>query len=221
VSNVRPLPFALANAHDLGPWQYRAWLVGRLAVPRSYRALYEGHLYMPGQMWFEDRRVLHNTVRTLRPEHCFEVGTWRGGGSTLVIARALRENGSGKLHTIEIAPDVHSDAIHSYEKHTPELLDFVEFHQGEYGAIFPEFIERAGGVDFFILDGAEDAVQTMEQFEFFDGYSHAGTALFAHDWESEKSGELRPHLEQSRAWNVLQTVGPPKSVGLAVAVRLA
>ena len=23
----------------------------------------------------------------------------------------------------------------------------------------------------------------MEQFEFFDGYSHAGSALFAHDWE--------------------------------------
>ncbi|MDP9318811.1 MAG: class I SAM-dependent methyltransferase [Actinomycetota bacterium] len=219
MSTVRPLPFAHTNAHDLGKWRFRAWIVARLAIPRSYRALYEGHLHMPGQMWFEDRRVLYEAVRALRPERCFEIGTWLGGGSTLVIARALRENGSGKLHTIEIMPDVHADAIRSYERHAPELRPFVEFHQGDYEAVFPELIKRAGGVDFFVVDGAEDGTQTMEQFEFFDAVSHPSTGLFAHDWESEKSRHVRPHLEQSDRWDVVRTAGPPKSVGLAVAVR--
>jgi hypothetical protein len=212
------VPFALTNAHDLGKWRFRAWVVGRVVIPRSYRDLYEGHLYVLGQMWFEDRRVLYNTIRALRPERCFEIGTWVGGGSTLVIARALRENGSGKLHTIEIKADVHADATRLYERHAPELRPFVEFHRGDYKAVFPELL-RAGGVDFFVLDGAEDGAETMEQFEFFDAASHPGTALFAHDWGSEKCCRVRPYVEQSDRWEVVRTAGSPKSVGLAVAVR--
>ncbi|TMK39890.1 MAG: hypothetical protein E6G56_09620 [Actinobacteria bacterium] len=78
--------------------------------------------------------------------------------------------------------------------------------------MFPGLIDREEGVDFFVLDGAEDAEQTIEQFRFFDDRSHPGTALFAHDWETEKTRRLRPELERSEAWEIEQTVGPPKSV---------
>jgi predicted O-methyltransferase YrrM len=196
----------------------RLWQAARLLVPQPYRALYEGNLHMPGQMYFEDRRVLYDTVRRLKPQRCFEVGTWLGGGSTLVIARALRDNGGGRLHTIEILDDVHSKAVGYYERHVPELRPFVEFHLGDYRDHFPALVEN-GGVDFFVLDGAENAEQTMEQFSFFDERSHPGTALFAHDWESEKSRLVRPEIEGSERWQVQKTVGPPKSVGLAVAER--
>src|SRR4051794_20136052 len=175
---VRELPFPLKNAHELSKWPFRAYVVGRFAVPRRYRALYEGHLHMPGQMWFEDRRVLYETVRRLRPRRCFEVGTWMGGGSTLVIARALRENRFGKLHTIEVLDDVHREAVDRYRAHVPDLLPFVELHHGDYTEVFPRLIDEGGGVDFFVLDGAEDGAQTLEQFNFFDARSHPSTELF-------------------------------------------
>lgn len=218
---TRPLPLPVKNAHELGKWPFRAWFAARVLVPRSYRSLYEGHLHMPGQMWFEDRRVLYDTVRRLKPRHCFEVGTWMGGGSTLVIARALRDNGVGKLHTIEVLDDVHREAVDRYRTHVPELLPFVELHHGDYAEVFPPLLDEAGGVDFFVLDGAEDGAQTVEQFHFFDERSHAGTELFAHDWNTEKTRLLRPVLEGHPAWEITQVAGPPKSVGLAVAVRRA
>jgi hypothetical protein len=217
---TRPLPLALKNAHELGPQRSRLWLGARLLVPQPYRSLYEGHLHIPGQMWFEERRVLYETIRRLRPQQCFEVGTWMGGGSTFVIAQALRRNGGGRLHTIEVLDDVHRQAVERYERHVPELRPFVEFHLGDYRDVFPELI-RSGGVDFFVLDGAEDAEQTLEQFRFFDERSHVGTALFAHDWESEKTRLVRPELERSERWRIDQVVGPPKSVGLAIATRSA
>jgi hypothetical protein len=216
---TRPLPFALRNAHQLGPWASRGWRVGRAVVPRRYRELYEGHLCIAGQMWFEDRRVLYDTVRRLRPQRCFEVGTWRGGGSTLVIARALHENGSGKLHTIETDEETHRAAVEDYRQHTPHLLPFVDFHLGDYRDRFAAIVEREGGVDFFVLDGAEDGEQTLEQFRFFDERSHAGTGLFAHDWETEKARLVRAELESSDTWQIQRTVGEPKSVGLAIATR--
>jgi hypothetical protein len=215
---TRPVPLALRNAHELGKNGFRLWVAARRLVPQPYRSLYEGHLQMPGQMYFEDRRVLYDAVRRLRPSRCFEVGTWMGGGSTLVIARALRDNGAGKLHTIELLEDVHRQAVGYYERHVPELRPYVEFHLGDYREHFPALVED-GGVDFFVLDGAEDAEQTMEQFRFFDERSHVGTALFAHDWESEKSRLVRPEIEASSRWDVVATAAPPKSVGLAVAER--
>jgi predicted O-methyltransferase YrrM len=216
---VRELPFALTNAHELSRPGAAAWALGRLLVPRVYRELYEGHRYIPGQMYFEDRRVLFNAIRRLRPRRCFEIGTWLGGGSTLVVARALAENGMGKLHTIEVQEDIHAQAVALYSKHLPELRPFVDFHQGDYRTVLPALLEQEGGVDFFVLDGAEDGAQTLAQFEFFDAHSHEGTALFAHDWETEKAALVRPLLEGSNDWLIDEVVRPPKSVGLAVAHR--
>lgn len=218
---TRSLPFAVKNAHELSKTSFRLWMVGRLLVPQPYRALYEGNLYIPGQMYFEDRRVLYDTVRRLKPAVCFEVGTWLGGGSTLVVARALRANGSGHLHTIETNDWAYENAVSRWDRRAADLKPFVTFHHGDYREVFPPLLEAAGTVDFFVLDGAEDAQETVDQFRFFDAHAHAGTELFAHDWETEKSRLVRPLLEESESWDVTQVVGPPKSVGLAVARRRA
>jgi predicted O-methyltransferase YrrM len=216
---VPPLPFAVTNAHDLGRSGQIGWRVIRRAVPRTYRFLYEGEPGLSGLMWFEDRRVLYNVIRTVQPQRCFEVGTWLGGGSTLVIATALRQNQQGVLHTIELDPDIASQARSSYEQHLQPLLPYVRFHRGDYADILPSIIEREQGVDFVILDGAEDAEQTMRQFLFFERCLEPGAVVVAHDWNTDKSAELRPYLETSRDWDIRQVAGPPKSVGIAVAVR--
>jgi hypothetical protein len=214
-----PFPVPLKNAHELGPHGRRLWRIARLLLPQPYRALYEGHPRLPGQMWFEDRRVLYDTVRGLKPRRCFEVGTWLGGGSTLTIGRALRKNGVGRLHSVETDEWAHRRAREAYARHLPELGPFVDLHLGDYREVLAPVLDREGGVDFFVLDGAEDADETIEQFSFFNERSHPGTGLFAHDWRTEKCRLVRPALERSTTWTIERVVGPPKSIGLAVAHR--
>lgn len=216
--SARPLPFRLTNAHELSKWEMRGWKLIRPAVPRAYRSLYEGHLGLPGQLWFEDRRLVYETVRSLKPRSCFEIGTASGGGSTLVVCRALRANGYGRLHTIEVDQNAHQQARQAYTRLLPQLGPFVEFHLGDHHQAFRPLVEQSG-VDFFLLDGSDDPQETIEQFRFFERWSHSGTAMFAHDWEAEKMRLLRPHLEDSSRWSLTHVVGPPRSVGAAVAVR--
>src|SRR5947207_2106454 len=71
------------------------WRVLRCFVPSRRRWLFEGHAAIPGQLWSADRELLYQTVRWAKPLRSFEVGTWRGGGSTLFIAQALYANGMG------------------------------------------------------------------------------------------------------------------------------
>jgi predicted O-methyltransferase YrrM len=216
---VPPVPFALTNAQSLSKPQQAAWLAFRHALPRSYRILYEGHISLPGLMSFEDRRVIYNTVRRFRPARCFEIGTWVGGGSTVVIAEALRKNGFGRLHTIENEKHVYEKAVEGYDRWLPELKPWVEFHYGDYREVFPPIVEREGGIDFLMLDGAEDGDENMSELEFLSSHMGADAVVAAHDWNTEKCRVIRPFLERSPDWEFDHIAEPPKSGGLAVAVR--
>jgi glyoxylase-like metal-dependent hydrolase (beta-lactamase superfamily II) len=88
--------------------------------------------------------VLYETIRRVRPRNCFEIGTWLGGGTTLVIAKALRRNGSGRLHTIELDEEIFSQAVAGYDRLVPELRQYVEFHRGDYRAILPDVMAHDG-----------------------------------------------------------------------------
>jgi hypothetical protein len=49
---------------------------------------------MDGQLTIEERKFLHTTVLAEKPSLVFEIGTWKGGGSTWQIATALKSNNS-------------------------------------------------------------------------------------------------------------------------------
>jgi methyltransferase family protein len=46
-------------------------------------------------------QILYALVRALQPEHCVEVGTWIGVGSTHILA-ALEANDKGALHSVDV-----------------------------------------------------------------------------------------------------------------------
>ncbi len=198
-----------------GRWQKAAWPVARVFVPRRTRWFIEGHPALDGQLWLADRRLLYDSVRAFRPAHCFEIGTWKGGGSTLFIAQALRDNGAGVLHTIEVDAAMVEQARATYQTHLPRLLPHVDFHQGDYRK---EFDVRTA--DFLFLDGAEDARETLAQYEFFLPHMHAGSVLLAHDWLTDKARLVRERLEQAAEWRIDTVLLPPRSIGCARAIRL-
>ena len=208
------------SAGGLGRTGKRIWAVTRhfvLPLPRFY---YEGRPPLEGQMWYRERKLLFRTVRRFKPLHCFEVGTWKGGGSTLFVAQALAENGSGILHTVESNLEFHDQAKENFRKHLPGLLPFVDFRFGDYRQVFPEILNSVGRVDFLILDGPEDAQSTLDQFRLFLPFMKPGSLLMVHDWLTEKARLIRPIIEDRLKWRLKEVLLPSASIGFALAEKI-
>src|SRR5260221_5883532 len=71
-------------------------------------------MIIEGQLLPDERRALHRQVIDSRRRLVLEVGTWKGGGSTLQIVTALMANGEGHLHTCEPNAEFHSQAADLY-----------------------------------------------------------------------------------------------------------
>jgi len=209
----------LKSTSDFGPRRRFLWRLIRPFIPRKTRWFFEGHPKLQGQLWFEDRKLAYYAVRTYKPLHCFEIGTWKGGGSTLFIAQALFENGKGKLYTIEIDRSFYQEAIDGYSAYLRHLLPHVEFFLGDFREVYPGVLRAIGRVDLLFLDGPEDAEETLDQFRFFFPHMQRGSLLIAHDWFSEKCRLLKPLIEKSVDWEVKQVLSPPKSLGCALAIK--
>lgn len=195
------------------------WQVIRFLIPSKPRWFFEGHPKMIGQLSYHERKLLYTAVKNHRPQTCFEIGTWKGGGSTLFISQALKENGAGMLHTIEIDRHFFDEARRNYQTFLPQLLPHVTFHFGDYKEIYTNVLKESGHIDFLFLDGAEDGEQTLEQYRFFEPYLRPGSVVLAHDWLTEKARLIHPIFEDVTAWDLKQVLLPPKSVGMAYAVK--
>ncbi len=145
----------MKSSDGLSPKRLAVWNAVRGFVPKRLRWYYEGHPAMRGQLWFAERRLMYRTIRERRPQACYEIGTWKGGGSTLFIAQALHDNRLGRLHTIETNPEFFEECRHNYERLLPELLPYVAFHFGNYEEVYAKLLRETGPVDFLFLDGAE------------------------------------------------------------------
>jgi len=211
----------LKSTGDFGPKRRLAWRAIRHLLPSRTRWFVEGNSHIHGQLWYSERKMIYVAVRRYRPESCFEIGTWRGGGSTLFITQALYGNKRGILHMVEVDPALQQSAKSSYEKYLPELLPFVEFHLGDYRREFVSHLEKMERVDFLFLDGAEDGNQTLAQYKFFDPWLKLGSLLLVHDWLTEKTRLLRLEIEHSGKWAQQRVLLPPVSVGMVLLEKRA
>ncbi len=209
----------LRSTSAFGRWEKAIWPLTRWFVSPRTRWFVEGHPQLDGQLWLADRRLLYETVRARRPVHCFEIGTWKGGGSTLFISQGLFDNAAGVLHTIEVDRAMAAKARQDYDGYLPHLARHIDFHVGDYRHEYDPILARGGGVDLLFLDGAEDADETLAQFEFFLPHLHPGSTLLAHDWFTEKARRVKERLERSPEWRVETLLRPPRSVGCALATR--
>lgn len=169
-----------------------------------------------GQMYMAERKALFNIVKEKKPRHCFEVGTYTGGGSTYFIAKAFESIGSGKLFTLENDPYFYNRARVYYSKKVPATAGYVDFMLGDKAQDFDKIIKSYGGVDCVFLDGAEDSNQTLEQYNYFLPHFNKGSILMLHDWNTEKTVKIKPVLEQDKNWKKIKELNPPESVGFAV-----
>ena len=209
----------MKSADGLTPRQRKVWNAMRFLVPGKLRWFYEGHPAMRGQLWYQERKLLYTTIMRCRPRVCFEIGTWKGGGSTLFIGQALHDIGGGLLHTIEMFPEIYAEALENHRRYLPHLSPYIAFHQGDYRTVYAPLLNGPASVDFLLLDGAENAEETLAQYKFFLPAMKVGSVLMAHDWFTTKCALLQSEIQKSGAWDITRVLTPPRSVGFMMAVR--
>jgi predicted O-methyltransferase YrrM len=179
-----------------------------------------------GQLWKIDRQCLYETIIETRPEIVFEVGTWKGGGSTYYIASALRENAKGKLYTVEYDPELYRFALDQYEHRWRHLRPFVKFHLGDSLTVYPPILADLGRIDVLMMDGSDEPAQAMAEMKMFEPYLQSGAVLIMHDWGCRKSELVKPYIEANRDFQIVKVLCNPDlgfergSVGFAKVIRL-
>jgi predicted O-methyltransferase YrrM len=125
-------------------------------------------------------------IRALRPELVVETGVANGASSSYLLL-ALRRNGKGMLHSIEVGDSSYLPPGCSPGWIVPdELRGRWTLHLGDARDLLPELLRQLRGLDVFV----HDSLHTDEhmRFEFEQAYSHLrdGGLLIADDalWNS-------------------------------------
>lgn len=85
------------------------------------------HAFDPGSAEVEIVNFLNALVFLVKPMLVLETGTGKGF-TTIGIADALRMNGQGHLHTVELDPSTVEVAKTNLEQFDPALASYVTFH---------------------------------------------------------------------------------------------
>jgi len=120
---------------------------------------------------------LYRQVRETKPALVVEIGCYIGF-STLHIAKALKENGSGRLVSFDLNTGVASDNIKE-----ARLSDYVEFIEGDSSVMGKQYLLDPGGekIDFVFLDGDHTRRGCVRDFNVLHGHIRDGGYLLLHD----------------------------------------
>lgn len=184
--------------------------------PRKERVFFDGSFFLPGQMYKTERKALYDAVRDQKPDYCFEIGTYTGGGSTFFISKALKDNNEGKLFTVENYEPLYQKAVKRYKKFIKGNYPFIEFILSSTPEVFEKYLKEENKSHMIFLDGAEDGQQTLEQYDFFKPYFKKGTVLALHDWNTEKTIKVKPIILNDKNWKKVVELGKPVSIGFAI-----
>lgn len=154
----------------------------------------KGHDNETGQMSVEERKVLYNIAINKRPKTVVDVGTWRGNGSTYILASAVKRNGNGHVYTIEADASLCYIAGRNIENN--RLIDYVTIVNLDSVKAIEIIIPMVNVIDFLMLDGNKS----------FDDFNASYKALSkkaivaCHDWKEAKCDGLRETLSDSKEW---------------------
>jgi predicted O-methyltransferase YrrM len=148
-----------------------------------------------GQLCISERKALYTIAIKNRCKKILEVGTWRGVGSTYILASAARAN-SGMLHTIENDKTNYELAKDIYNTELSFLIVYLQLIFGDSTETIKKLIPD-NTYDMLFLDGGEDGDKTFEDFTLVEDQI---TIVACHDWGTIKTSKIRPYLEKSNRW---------------------
>lgn len=204
------------NFHTLTPGEMVLYFIFiRPFWDKKRRFFFEGSLGLLGQMYTAERKALYEIITSYRPRQCYEIGTFTGGGSTYFISKAMADNNFGTLITMENDTHYFTKSKNYFSKNLTDQNSHLLFLHDSTPQAFTAHIPTDQKVDCVFFDGAEDAEQTLEQYNYFKPYLKTGSIIMFHDWNTEKSAAVKPCIVTDQAWEQLMVLEPPVSVGFA------
>ena len=160
-----------------------------------------------GQLNPEERRIITAAILNApaKPRIVIEVGTWLGGGSTLHFLRALQQNGEGHLWGVEADRSIYDRMIGNIRNAIPEAMHRFTPIFGLSQDVIPRWLEELGAeacVDVAFLDGGDNPMEQITEFQLLADRIPVGGQLLAHDAKLRKGKWLRPYLGLLDNWKV-------------------
>ena len=153
----------------------------------------------------ETLEFLYSLVRLLKPNLVVETGTWHGH-SAVAMGKALRQNGFGRIISLEIDPEVCAVAQRRVE--SEGLLPYVEVrNESSFAAVIPK------NIDVLLLD-SELPIRGAE-FEHFRTKLRPESIVIFHD-TSTIHGTVRADVKRLIAEGTLSGMMFPTPRGLAI-----
>jgi hypothetical protein len=177
---------------------------------------------MDGQLNKAERDLITSTVLKTKPSVALEVGTWKGGGSTLHILNAMKSNQSGHLWGIEASREIYNEMIANISSAGDDLVTMFTPIFGFSQVVIPDFLKSLDGeskVDFAFLDGGDNPMEQIEEFQLLRESMPVGGMLLSHDAKLRKGKWLVPYLSAHDNWDC--AVHDISDEGLLVARKTA
>jgi predicted O-methyltransferase YrrM len=176
-------------------------------TPQEY-ADAAAEIYMP--ISAAGGRLLYTLVRAVRPATVVEFGM-SFGISTLYLAAAVRDNGTGRVLTTELSKDKIASARRTFAE--TGLDDVITVLAGDARQTLGDL---GGSADFVLLDGWKDLY--LPVLRLLEPHMAPGTLVVADDVELD---DVRPYLSHIRApESGYQSVTFPVEDGMEISCRL-
>jgi predicted O-methyltransferase YrrM len=159
---------------------------------------------IPGQLNEVERKIIRSHVRSLESANILvEVGTWKGGGSTLSILEELKDRNSGHLLGIEAAPEIYQEMTANLQTALPDALQWFTPVFGFSQKVLPALL---GGqlanqeIDLVFLDGGDNPREQIDEFNMLAPRIRTGGVLMSHDANFRKGKWLVPYVRALDNW---------------------
>jgi len=131
--------------------------------------------FRPMAVEIETGQFLYGLVRAVKPINAVEVGTFEGF-SAINIAQALKDNGIGKLHTIDCKNYFPQEMFKNYKVQT-WINQVIGFSPSALEKIVSE-----NNIDFAFLDGEHTGNAVLNELEVLHKYFRAESYITGHDY---------------------------------------
>lgn len=171
------------------------------------------------QLSQSEKAILRRAVETFASPRILEIGTYKGGGSTLTFLEAIKSKGNGSLIGVEASAAVFAEMKANIESVDPDYYRFFEAIEGFSQQVIPEILKKVSAFDIVFMDGGNNPREQIEEFELIKDAIPIGGYLFSHDANLRKGRWFVPYLLELDNWRA--TVHQVSEEGLLEAVKSA
>lgn len=171
------------------------------------------------QLSTSEKAILRRAVEEFDSPRILEIGTYKGGGSTLTFLEAIKSRGRGGLIGVESSAAIFSEMKANIKAADPDYLRFFEAIEGFSQKVIPEILTKVSAFDIVFLDGGNNPHEQIEEFQLLKNAIPVGGYLFSHDANLRKGRWLVPYLRELDNWQTI--LHKVSEEGLLEAIKLA